>query len=66
MKLNFTVLEQKNGSDLEDFSAGILNTISKEKSSRDESIFPSKTVKVIFIRSLNDHITPWTANLTKR
>ena len=52
-EINFTVPEEKNGSDLEDFSAaGVPSHPCKGKSSRDESIFPSRTVKVISLRSL--------------
>ena len=54
---NFTVVEEKNGSDLEDFSAADISVhLCKEKSSRDESIFPSRTVKVIFVRSLTFNV----------
>jgi len=52
-RINFTVIEEKNGSDFEDFSAAdISSDTSKEKSSIDGSIFPSITVKFILGRSL--------------
>jgi hypothetical protein len=53
VKISCIVLEEKCGSDIEDFSEAryFLHTC-EEKSSRDESIFPSKTVQVVFIRSL--------------
>jgi hypothetical protein len=52
-EMTFTVPE-KNGSDLDDFSAaGVCSLSCKGKSSRDESFFPSRTVKVIFLRPLN-------------
>ncbi len=53
-EITLPVIEEKNGSDLEDFSAaGVPSHPCKGKSSRDESIFPSRTVKVISERSLN-------------
>jgi len=52
-EINFTVIEEKNGSDFENFSAADISVhLCKEKSSIDESIFPSRTVKVIFLQSL--------------
>ena len=47
LKISAALIEQENGSYLEDFSAGILGNISKEKSSRDESIFPAMSVAII-------------------
>ena len=53
MGINLAVLEEKNGSDFEDsFERGIQHT-PEEESSIDEPIFPSRTVKVIAMRSLN-------------
>ena len=51
-EINFTVIEKENGSDLEDFCERGISYTSEQKSSRDESIFPSRTVKVISLRSL--------------
>ena len=51
-ELNFTVTEEENGSDFENFSESGMAHTSEEKLSIDESIFPSRTVKVISIRSL--------------
>ncbi len=52
-KITLPVIEEKNGSDLEDFSAaGVPSHPCKGKSSRDESIFPSRTGKVISEQSL--------------
>ena len=51
--MTLTVSEKKNGSDFEDFSEGSIIHTTEEKSSKDESIFPSRTVKVISLRSLN-------------
>jgi len=53
IEITLTVIEEKNGSDFEDFSEGSIIHTAEEKSSKDESIFPSRTVKVISIRSLN-------------
>jgi len=51
------VIDEKNGSDFEDFSAAdISSDTSKEKWSIDESIFPSRTVKVIHGRSLSSWV----------
>ena len=50
--MTLTVSEKKNGSDFEDFSEGSIIHTAEEKSSKDESIFPSRTVKVISLRSL--------------
>ena len=47
MEITCTVLEEKNGSDFEDFSERRISHTPEEKSSEDESIFPSRTVKVI-------------------
>ena len=56
-EINFTVIEEKNGSDFENFSAADISVhLCKEKSSIDESIFPSRTVKVISERSLKGHV----------
>ena len=52
IEITLTVLEEKNGSDFEDFSEVEYIHTAEEKSSKDESIFPSRTVKVISIRSL--------------
>ena len=52
-EITCTVVEEKNGSDFEDFSEGSIIHTAEEKSSIDESIFPSRTVQVIFLRSLN-------------
>ena len=52
IEITLTVIEEKNGSDFEDFSKGSIIHTAEEKSSKDESIFPSRTVKVISIRSL--------------
>jgi hypothetical protein len=51
-EINFTVIEEKNGSDFEDFSERRISHPPEEKSSEDESIFPSRTVKVISLRPL--------------
>jgi lipid-A-disaccharide synthase len=50
--ITFPVIEEKNGSDLDDFSEEVSVDTSEEKSSRDESIFPSRTGKGIPGRSL--------------
>src|SRR5262249_30080686 len=55
-EISCAVIEEKNGSYLDDFSAGDIGTLPKEKSSRDESIFPSRTVQVIFLRSLRQFL----------
>jgi len=52
-RIKFSVVEEKNGLDFENFSAAeSLVSLCKEKFSIDKSIFPSRTVKVIFERSL--------------
>ena len=52
-KITWIVIEAKNSSDLEGFfAADVPVYLCKKKSSRDESIFPSKTVQVIFAQSL--------------
>ena len=53
-KISWIVIEAKNGSDLEDFfAADVPVYLCKKKSSRDELIFPSRTVQVIFGRPLS-------------
>ena len=51
-EITWTVLEEKTGSDFEDFSEGSIPHTSEEKSSIDESDFPSRTVYDISLRSL--------------
>lgn len=52
-EINAPLIEEKNRSDLEDFSAaGIALNTCKGKSSRDERNFPSRSVAVIFLRPL--------------
>jgi len=52
-EINATLIEEKNRLDFEDFSAaGIYSDTSKKKSSIDKWIFPSRSVTVIFLRSL--------------
>ena len=52
IEITLTVIEEKNGSDFEDFSKGSIIHTAEEKSSKDEAIFPSRTVTVISRRSL--------------
>ena len=54
-ELNITVVEEESRSDFEDFSAAeSKSSLCKEKSSIDEWNFPSRSVTVIFLRSLRD------------
>ncbi len=54
-EINATLLEEKTRSDLEDFFAAEgFSPLCKEKSSGDEWDFPSRSVAVIFLRSLRN------------